>query len=139
MAWKSCCTCPWVSTLGRRSLRTFCPNDVGQFANWPLEHAGIEKHQCIQRLILGARCNAFIKCEVLQERADLSFAHFQGVPFLMEQNKLPGPVDVGLLGSRRIMFCSNDSANLVQETWRWTYIGEGDEFRHGQTLRRQVP
>jgi hypothetical protein len=86
----------------RQTLRPPRPHSL-EAAKVNLQHLLVQEHQRIERLILRAGGHVALHRQVRQELLDFGRAQLARMPLAVEQDELPGPVEVARLGSRRVM------------------------------------
>jgi hypothetical protein len=75
----------------------------------------IEEQDGTERLNLSRGCNLALHGEVGQEGGDLRFCYVLQVPLAMEQDVLPDPLDIALLGSETVVFETHGVPHLIQQ------------------------
>jgi len=58
----------------------------------------VEKNQCVQWLILGARSHTLVDSEMLEELTHFSFSHFDWMTFVVKENECSSPMHACVLG-----------------------------------------
>jgi hypothetical protein len=70
-----------------------------------------------------------------EKRRDFRLSHFARVPFAVKEDKPPGPIEIGLLGPKTIMFSPDHIADLIEEFG----LGSGNWDRYGGGHARYPP
>jgi hypothetical protein len=88
-------------TTGRwRALRA---HETAELARRLPEHAAVEEHERIQRLVLRRRRHAGFRREVAQERRDLRRPERDRMALAMEEDEASHPMDVRTLGTLAVV------------------------------------
>jgi hypothetical protein len=66
-------------------------------------------------LILGGGGDAPLNGKMAQESGDFFFAHLSRMPFLVEEDVAPDPIQVGLLGADAVTFDPQMPADAVEQ------------------------
>lgn len=82
------------------------------------QNVTVEKQQGRFRLILSRWGDIQIDGQMGEECGDFDRTHFGGMTFAMEQDEAARPINVGVLGSDRVVSYANLMAKLVEETRR---------------------
>lgn len=80
-----------------------------------MEEVTVEKEDGADGLVLGGGGGFAIDDEVGDELVDLCDAHFFGVAFVVVEDVLADPVDVGFFGAGGVLFEANEIAVLVEQ------------------------
>ena len=60
--------------------------------------------------------------QVIEKLRNLGLAQFAGMPFAMEENKLPNPIPIGFFGARTQVSASTDRMYLIHQARRGTGV-----------------
>ena len=80
-----------------------------------INHGPVEKHQGVQRLNLGACRDITSNRKVGKKLAYLDSAHLPGMTLVMEYDKPPDPVHVGLFRSYTVMAYPDRADDFIQK------------------------
>lgn len=69
----------------------------------------------VQRLILCARRDIALDCEMSEKFRHLAFTHFTRMSLIVKANEPDDPVDVALLGPDAVVANANGLSNFVEE------------------------
>ena len=86
-----------------------------EFIELDVKDMTVEEEDGAECLILGGGGNLLFGCEVGEILSDLWDAHFFWVAFVMEENIVPDPLDVGVFGARGVVFDAEGVAVLIEE------------------------
>src|SRR4051794_38199703 len=75
----------------------------------------VKEEQSAQGLVLRRRCHLALASQISKELRHLGLGHSARVPFAVEEDKPPGPIEIGLFGPKTIMFSSDHVADLIEE------------------------
>ena len=106
------------------------------------EHSAVEEQQRRAGLRLGRRGDMSINRQMAEKCPDLLRSELLRVPFAMKKDEAPGPVDVGLLRSVRVVQRADAMPQPVKqadrrrnglgETSRQNWTGRGDSATIGR-------
>ncbi len=99
----------------REPARFLCPHYAMQVTQWLIKYGFIEKHQCIQRLVLGVGRYIAGNRKVAQKITYLGCAHFPWMSLAMKNNESLYPAHVRLLCSYTVMAYPDSPDDFVQE------------------------
>ena len=108
------CTSSGVNTTGSRlaGLARITPS---MRSSGLLENVLVEEEQSAERLVLRGRRDVAVDGEIAQEVVNFGFRHFDGMAFAVEQDELPGPVVVGVLGANGVVADAAGVAKAIEE------------------------
>lgn len=94
---------------------TFYALNVVEKAESSPQNFLIEKKQRREGLVLSGSCDVFFYGQVGQEGGDLAFTHFSRVPFLVEEDEAPDPIEVGLFGAQTGVLDAQLPADAIEK------------------------
>jgi len=83
-----------------------------------VEDIPVEEEHSAERLVLGGGGHLPDDGQVGKEIPEFACAYIFRVAFVVEQDEVANPVDVGLFGAAGVVFEAQGVANLVEESWR---------------------
>ena len=102
----------------------------------PVRYLPVWEQQRAEGLILCWTSHVFLYCPVGEKLTDFLLNHLQWMPFLVTEDKPPGPIDGGFLGAMGIVLEPYCIAHLVEQLsgmWCHANLWES-EFAQGAEL-----
>lgn len=103
--------------------------DEGGFVQLDIENVAVQVENSADGLVLGGGRDRFLINKMGDEVVDLCGAHLARMPFIMIQNILPHPGDVGFLGTERIMAVVKALSIPIEQLFTFCRSRWGDRRR----------
>ena len=98
---------------------------VGEVAGFEGENGFVKKNESVECLVLGGGSDVFFDGEVGEEVGDVRRTECAGVLFVMKEDEVADPSDVGFLGADAVVAFADLGANLIEKAW-WIGVGHSD-------------
>jgi hypothetical protein len=112
--------------LGQRRRDAVAPLDASQprqVAKWPIQHIAIAERQCVKRLVLSRGSDLTRLGQLVQERFDFRSPESRWVRFPAEEDGLPDPASVAVIGATTAMAARAGCGEAIKKAVRAAKAG----------------
>lgn len=93
-----------------------------EFIELEVKNVSVEEEDGAKGLILSGGGDLLFGCEVGKVLSDFRDAHFFWMAFIMKENVVPDPLDIGVFGARGVMLDAKGIAILVEKFFFWRFL-----------------